>query len=108
MAVAVTYPGVYVQEISSGVRTIVGVGTSIGMFVGRAQKSQLYKPVQCLSFEDFERAFTSVFAGSDLTRAVKLFFQNGGTQCYVSRIADEQKAGSTLKAASVRLLTETG
>jgi len=106
MAVAVTYPGVYVQEIPSGVRTIVGVGTSIGMFIGRARKGELYKPVQCLSFEDFERAFTSQFAGSELARAVRLFFQNGGTQCYVSRIADEQKAGSTLAAAQVRLLNE--
>ena len=29
MAVQVTYPGVYVQEVQSGVRTIVGVSTSI-------------------------------------------------------------------------------
>ena len=106
MAVAVTYPGVYVQEIPSGVRTIVGVGTSIGMFIGRARKGELYEPVQCLSFEDFERAFTSEFVGSDMARAVRLFFQNGGTQCYAARIADEQKAGTTLKAAQVSLLNE--
>jgi uncharacterized protein len=38
MAVAVSYPRVYVQELPSGVRTIVGVGTSIGMFLGRAKQ----------------------------------------------------------------------
>jgi len=84
---AVSYPGVYVQEIPSGVRTITGVGTSIGMFVGRAKSGRLNIPVQCLSYEDFVRNFTAADAGGDLMRAVKLFFINGGTQCYVMRIA---------------------
>lgn len=106
MPVAISYPGVYVQEIPSGVRTITGVGTSIGLFVGRARKGELYKPVQCLSIEDFDRAFTTQYAGSDLARAVRLFFQNGGNQCYVSRIADEQASTSALEAASLDLLTE--
>ena len=53
MAAAVSYPGVYVQEVPSGVRTIVGVGTSVGLFVGRARKGELYRPVQCLSIQDF-------------------------------------------------------
>src|SRR6266566_3964447 len=35
MAVQPTYPGVYVQEVPSGVRTIVGVATSIGCYVTR-------------------------------------------------------------------------
>lgn len=106
MPVALTYPGVYVQEVPSGVRTITGVGTSIGMFIGRARKGELYSPVQCLSYQDFERGFTSQFAQSELATSVRLFFQNGGTQCYVSRIADEQKGGTTLRAAAVQLLTE--
>jgi uncharacterized protein len=108
MSAAVSYPGVYVQETPSGVRTIVGVGTSIGLFVGRTRKGELYKPVQCLSIQDFERAFTLQYANSDLARAVRLFFQNGGSQCYVSRIADEQAPGSTLKSASVQLKNEAG
>lgn len=87
MPVAVSYPGVYVQELPSGVRTIVGVGTSVGMFLGRTKTGQLNKPVQCLNYEDFTRAFSSDYAGSDLARAVRLFFSNGGTQCYVMRIA---------------------
>lgn len=87
MPVAVSYPGVYVQEVPSGVRTIVGVGTSIGMFIGRAKTGQMNVPVLCLSFEDFVRNFSAADAGSDLMRAVKLFFTNGGTQCYVMRIA---------------------
>jgi phage tail sheath protein FI len=103
MPVSPTYPGVYVQEVPSGVRTIVGVGTSIGMFIGRAKSGPLKKPIQCLSLGDFDRAFSSGYAKSDLARAVRLFFQNGGTQCYVMRIAD-----STAAPAKVTLKTEAG
>src|SRR5262245_8188237 len=102
MPVSVSYPGVYVQEIPSGVRTIVGVGTSIGMFIGRAKLGELTKPVECVSLEAFERAFSLDYAGSDLARAVKLFFANGGTRCYAMRIAD-----ATAKPAALTLLTET-
>ncbi|MBW2739200.1 MAG: phage tail sheath subtilisin-like domain-containing protein, partial [Deltaproteobacteria bacterium] len=84
----VSYPGVYVQEVPSGVRTIVGVSTSIAVFIGRAKQGQMNKPVLCLNYSDFERVFSSEYAGSDMARAVRLFFQNGGTQCYVMRIAD--------------------
>jgi phage tail sheath protein FI len=103
MPVSPTYPGVYVQEVPSGVRTIVGVGTSIAMFIGRAKSGPLKKPIQCLNFGDFERNFTSQYAKSDLARAVRLFFQNGGTQSYVTRIAD-----NTAAPASVTLVTEAG
>lgn len=103
MAVAVSYPGVYVQEVPSGVRTIVGVGTSIGMFIGRAKLGPLFKPIQCLSIDDFIRNFSLQDARSDLARAVKLFFQNGGTQCYVIRIAD-----ATAAPSKVTLKTEGG
>ena len=83
MGITPTYPGVYVQEVPSGVRTIVGVSTSIAVFIGRAKQGPLNEPVLCLNFSDFERVFSSAYAGSDLARAVRLFFMNGGSQCYV-------------------------
>ena len=42
MPSALTYPGVYIEEVPSGVRTITGVATSITAFIGRA----LQGPVQ--------------------------------------------------------------
>jgi phage tail sheath protein FI len=95
MPVTVSYPGVYVQEIPSGVRTIVGVGTSVGMFIGRTRMGELNKPVQCLNYEDFVRNFSAEYADSDVGRAVRLFFTNGGTQCYVARIANGATAAKT-------------
>lgn len=38
MPVLTTYPGVYIEEISSGVHTITGVATSITAFVGYTQR----------------------------------------------------------------------
>ena len=36
MPITPTYPGVYIEEVPSGVRTITGVATSITAFIGRA------------------------------------------------------------------------
>ena len=57
MPVSVSYPGVYVEELPSGVRTIAGVATSITAFVGKARaRARSNEPVTITSFGDFERA----------------------------------------------------
>jgi hypothetical protein len=101
MPVRPTYPGVYVQEVPSGVRTITGVATSIAAFVGEADGGPYDKPIQCLSYSDFKREFTDGCVNSDMARYVQLFFANGGTECYVLRIADG------LNNAEVTLLNES-
>src|SRR4051812_21174381 len=85
--VQVSYPGVYIQEVPSGVRTITGVSTSVGAFLGRASKGPIDQAVRLFSIADFTRAFGDVHPASDLAETVKLFFNNGGTDCYVVRIA---------------------
>jgi len=85
---AISYPGVYVQEVPSGVRTIVGVGTSTGMFIGTAKKGPINRPVRCTSYTDYARTYGEDVSGGQMVRYVKLFFLNGGTDCYVMRIAD--------------------
>lgn len=87
MPVSVSYPGVYIQEIPSGVRTITGVSTSIGAFFGRTQRGPINKAVRCLSYSDFLRAFGRPHPLSDLGTSVRQFFDNGGTDCYVVRLA---------------------
>jgi uncharacterized protein len=109
MAVQVTYPGVYVQEVPSGVRTIVGVATSIGCFVGRAKSGQLWTPTRVQNLTDFVRIFGDDPTFGDLSRYVRLFFLNGGTDCYVTRIANGALASAiTLQNESkVAVLTLT-
>lgn len=94
MPVAPTYPGVYIEEISSGLRTITGVATSITAFVGFTQRGDVDYATHIFSFADFERAFGGVTVDSPLSHAVKHFFQNGGTEAYVVRAAQGAKSAS--------------
>jgi len=99
MPVQVSYPGVYIQEVTSGVRTITGVATSIAMFVGRTAEGEIAKPKLLFSFSDYERAYGTNTDVSEMTDAVRLFFLNGGQQCWVMRISDNTavRAQVTLK-----------
>ncbi len=100
--VQVSYPGVYVQEVSSGVRTITSVATSIAAFFGRATKGPIDKAVRILSLSDYERQFGEPFPKSSLATSVEQFFNNGGTDCYVVRLAkDAAKASVTLRSLNV-------
>ncbi len=97
MPVSPTYPGVYIQEKPSGVRTITGVATSIAAFFGRAQKGPINKAVRILSLSDFERKFGEPHPKSDLGYSVRQFFNNGGADCHVVRLAHgPRKARLTL------------
>jgi phage tail sheath protein FI len=86
--VQVSYPGVYIQEKSSGVRTITGVATSIAAFVDAFPRGVLDEAVQCLSYADFEREFGGIHTASPASYGVKQFFGNGGGECWVVRVAD--------------------
>ena len=91
-----TYPGVYVEEIPSGVRTIGGVATSICAFIGWAPKGSTDQPALVLSFADYERKFGGlVHSKSLVSYAVYQFFLNGGQKAYVLRlVADDSKRGA--------------
>src|ERR1044071_597795 len=86
MPITPTYPGVYVEEIPSGVRTITGVATSIAAFVGRALRGPVNEPVTINSYGDFERVFGGLWIESPLGFAVRDFFQNGGGQAVIVRL----------------------
>lgn len=86
MPVAPTYPGVYIEEIPSGVRTITGVATSIAAFIGWAPKGANDGAELILSWSDYEREFGGLDSRSLLGHAVYHFFLNGGQQCYVIRL----------------------
>ncbi|HVK56636.1 MAG TPA: phage tail sheath C-terminal domain-containing protein [Burkholderiales bacterium] len=103
MPAALTYPGVYIEELSSGVRTITGVATSITAFVGRALRGSVELPVRVQSFPEFERAFGGLWRGSPMTYAVSHFFLNGGSDALIVRVAKDGKA-ATGAADSLKLV----
>ena len=82
-----SYPGVYVEEIPSGVRTITGVATSITAFIGRAWKGPLDDAVTITSIADYERMFGGLWRKSTMSYAVSQFFENGGNQALIVRVA---------------------
>lgn len=86
MPVQLTYPGVYIEEIPSGVRTITGVATSITAFVGRALRGPVNEPKTINNYGDFERIFGGLWRESTLGFAIRDFFLNGGSQAIVVRI----------------------
>jgi phage tail sheath protein FI len=102
MSVSVSYPGVYIQELPSGVSTIVGVATSIGAFVDTFASGPLNTPTQLLSFGDFQRAFGGLSANSEASYAIQQFFLNGGTEAYAVRVTSATAANAA-KAAAIGL-----
>ncbi len=85
MAVTPTYPGVYIEEIPSGVRTITGVSTAIGAFVDYFSRGPLSQAVEVFSFADFERQFGGFDLLSEASYSIYQFFLNGGTTAWVVR-----------------------
>lgn len=99
MPISPTYPGVYIEEVPSGVRAIRGVATSITAFVGRALRGPLDEPVTLNGFADFERLFGGLWVDSSLGFALRAFFDNGGGQAIVVRVAKDAKAAKLVKGA---------
>lgn len=89
MPITPTYPGVYVEEVPSGVRTITGVSTSVTAFVGRARRGPLNKATTLYNFSDYERTFGTLWSDSSMGYAVRQYFQNGGKTAVIVRVHNE-------------------
>jgi uncharacterized protein len=99
MPAALTYPGVYIEEIPSGVRTITGVATSITAFLGRTILGPTNEPVMINSFGDFERQFGGLGVKYPLSYAVRDFYLNGGSQAIIVRLYKDPATPSDAKAS---------
>ncbi len=95
MPITPTYPGVYIEEVPSGVRTITGVATAVGAFLGYFSRGPINEAVRIFNFGDFERAFGGLRVDSEASYAIQQFFLNGGGQAWVVRVAGGAPAAST-------------
>jgi phage tail sheath protein FI len=102
MPSALTYPGVYIEELPSGVRTITGVSTSNTAFVDFFARGPLNQAVRITSFAEFERIFGGVTSNSEASYGIKQFYINGGSVAFVVRVAggSPAKASLTLQGGS--------
>ena len=83
-----TAPGVYVEEIPSGVRPLEVAGTSTAAFFGEAERGPIGGVTKVFGFTEFETLYgTFLDGGRYLAHAVYAYFNNGGGACYVGRVA---------------------
>ena len=80
MPVSVTYPGVYVQEAPSGVRTISGVATSVAAFIGMTPAGPVNAPTRVFSAREFEAIFGGEADVGEMVHQVRQFFLKLVTQ----------------------------
>jgi phage tail sheath protein FI len=93
MPLTLNYPGVYIEEVPSEVRTITGVATSVTAFVGRAIRGAANDPIIVNGFADFSRTFGGLGADFSMGYAVRDFFLNGGSQAIAVRLFRPPAAG---------------
>lgn len=102
-------PGVYVEEVDTGSKPIEGVGTAMAAFVGYAPAGEFNKPQLITNWSQFCEAYGDItgspwLKGGYLAHAVYGYFNNGGTRCYVVRVArpEDLSNGKQLPAQTAR------
>jgi phage tail sheath protein FI len=104
-------PGVYVEEVPSGIKPIAGVGTSTAGFVGAVSDDVTMPALPgpaggaypltpehqarlVTSWDAFTQGFGDIQAGNHgLAHAVYGFFNNGGSRCWITRVAAPGQTG---------------
>ena len=115
MPVQTTYPGIYIEELSSSTHTITAAPTSKTVFVGYThpfKTQQFGKPIELFSFTDYQTWFGGFFRSSafdaesgsfgDVAQAVNQFFLNGGANAYVIGL-QAKPAGQPISPATATI-----
>ena len=97
MPVSPTYPGVYIEELPSPVRTIIGVSTGTTAFVGPAPRGPS-EPTMITSWDEYSQVFGGLSSTSQMSYGVQQFFLNGGQIAIVLRLT-----GAAATAAQIAL-----
>jgi Bacteriophage tail sheath protein len=94
-----SYPGVYVEEVPSGVRPIAGVSTSDTAFVDFFPRGPMGEAVRITGMTDLERRFGGLDQRSEGGYALKQYFLNGGQVAWVVRVASGTPTRAELRLA---------
>src|SRR5262249_40620042 len=103
------HPGVYVEEVSGGVRPIEGVSTSTAAFIGEAARGIPALAQFVTSFADYERGFGGHQPGDAglLASAVDGFFAAGGKRAYVVRVLPSDAVRGQSDVVETRIVAPT-
>lgn len=112
MPATLSYPGVYIEELSSGLHTITGVATSIAAFVGWATQGPTNKAVLVESWTEFQTQFGGLTNNNGIPNylgySVNQFFSNGGSMAYIVRVAWNSELPTTVNPAVTASATVGG
>jgi uncharacterized protein len=103
MPATFTYPGIYVEEVPSGVHPIAGASTSDTAFVDYFPRGPVGVATRVGSLEDYERRFGGPDAQSLASLSVRHFYLNGGQRAWIVRVipaANPPIANRVLTASS--------
>ena len=92
--------GITVTEIAAMDQPIDVAPETTAAFVGRALRGPLNSPVLVKSFGDFRRRFGDVWSRSSLGPSVRQFFEHGGLQLYIVRVANNARGAMICLPAS--------
>jgi len=110
MPINPTYPGVYVEEIPSGVHNIVGVSTASTAFVDFFSQGPMSTPTLVNNFTEFQTTFGGLDERSEASYGIMQYFLNGGQTAWVVRVAGGTPAPSQVtlddKSSKATLLVE--
>ncbi|MGB5397821.1 MAG: phage tail sheath subtilisin-like domain-containing protein, partial [Gammaproteobacteria bacterium] len=81
-----SYPGVYVEEVSSDIKPVTSVSTSTAAFVGVAEKGPVDKALLITSVLEFQDNYGNHLKDQWLSHCVQQFFSNGGGRLYIARV----------------------
>lgn len=86
-------PGVYFEWLDR-LRHITRVRTDVAGFVGIATRGPLHRAVKLASWQQYVSVFGGIASQPQgfLAYAVRGFFDNGGAECWVVRVADPAQA----------------
>ena len=95
-------PGVFLQRDDRSRAGVASVRTDIAGFAGIAEAGPLEAAVRIETMRQFETSFGRYTGAGFLAYSIRAFFENGGRECLVARVAsDDPETGAA--AASVRI-----
>jgi uncharacterized protein len=96
--------GIEIAEHSGSDHAIDRVPTGVAAFVGRCLKGPISRPVSVTSFSEFSQTFGGLWQPSTVSYAIEQFFENGGREAFIVRVANGARPPSlTLPAGPEQL-----
>jgi uncharacterized protein len=86
-------------------RTIARQSTARTAFIGRTLRGPVNKPVLVKNFPEFQQIFGGLWQPSRLAYSVEHFFDNGGREALVVRVANGARGATLTLAAAAESLT---